>query len=374
MEKRLLILTSNMGHGHLMAAESLAAAAADQKIATRLVDPFRELAGFWHEVTRRAHLTYMEYTPGLWARLYRHFNDEKRLAFLELLQTKNLRRKLRELLFVNGESEWDWIVSTHPMWDNLLRKILREGKKKTPLVAVVTDSISIHRFWQTGDPDYYLVANDDSVQVLRDRGIPADKIKNFGFPVAPTFATYVSRPDFWFEYGLADGKKTLLFIFASAPPLHAADRLTRLSFSSSARDFQALVVTGHNTALRRRLAARHYGFPCRVIGWTRKMPELICQSDIVITKAGGATTMECIAARKPMIITHVLPGQEEGNAELIARYKLGVLPQPTMSWEEGLQEILLGQVGRPEFFANLSRPQAAAEIIAFLGDLLREGE
>lgn len=369
MSKRLLILTSNMGYGHLMAARSLAAAAAEQKIVTRLVDPFRELAGFWHEIMRRAHLTYMEYTPALWARLYRHFDDEKRLAFLEILQTKTLQRKLRELLFGAGESDWDWIVSTHPMWDNLLRKILREEKKNLPLVAVVTDSISIHRFWQTGDPDYYVVANDDSVQVLLQRGIPVDKIKNFGFPVAPIFATYVSRPDFWSEYGLEDGKKTLLFIFASSPPLRAGDLLAELSFSSSVSNFQALVVTGHNAALRRKLIARRYGFPCRVIGWTQKMPELICQSDIVFTKAGGATTMECVAARKPMIITHVLPGQEEGNAELIARYELGVLSQTTGSWEESLRGILSGEIGKPEFFANLSRPEAAAEIIAFVRGL-----
>ena len=38
--------------------------------------------------------------------------------------------------------------------------------------------------------------------------------------------------------------------------------------------------------------------------------------DFVITKAGGATTHECFAAGIPMGINYVVPGQEEGNAEL----------------------------------------------------------
>ena len=39
------------------------------------------------------------------------------------------------------------------------------------------------------------------------------------------------------------------------------------------------------------------------------------------SKAGGATTQEAIAAKCPMIINQVVPGQEEGNARLIAETK-----------------------------------------------------
>ena len=40
---------------------------------------------------------------------------------------------------------------------------------------------------------------------------------------------------------------------------------------------------------------------------------------LVISKAGGATVQEAIAARCPMIVNQVIPGQEEGNARLIWR-------------------------------------------------------
>jgi processive 1,2-diacylglycerol beta-glucosyltransferase len=45
----------------------------------------------------------------------------------------------------------------------------------------------------------------------------------------------------------------------------------------------------------------------------------------VISKAGGATTQEAIAARCPMIVNQIVPGQEEGNYELLRRTGAGAL-------------------------------------------------
>ena len=46
-------------------------------------------------------------------------------------------------------------------------------------------------------------------------------------------------------------------------------------------------------------------------------------SHLVVSKAGGATTHECVAAGVPMIITQVIPGQEAGNGRLIAEHNAG---------------------------------------------------
>jgi processive 1,2-diacylglycerol beta-glucosyltransferase len=40
-------------------------------------------------------------------------------------------------------------------------------------------------------------------------------------------------------------------------------------------------------------------------------------------EAGGATVQEALAARTPMIITQVIPGQEEGNAMLLVENGAG---------------------------------------------------
>ena len=46
---------------------------------------------------------------------------------------------------------------------------------------------------------------------------------------------------------------------------------------------------------------------------------------VVVSKAGGATTQEAIAARCPMVGNQGVPGQEEGNCELLLRHKAGAL-------------------------------------------------
>jgi UDP-N-acetylglucosamine:LPS N-acetylglucosamine transferase len=43
------------------------------------------------------------------------------------------------------------------------------------------------------------------------------------------------------------------------------------------------------------------------------------ENHLLIGKAGGATVQETIAAKCPMIINHVVAGQEEGNARLDRR-------------------------------------------------------
>ena len=85
------------------------------------------------------------------------------------------------------------------------------------------------------------------------------------------------------------------------------------------------VSVGRDAALAARLAAElgDTGHTANVVGWTDRMPDLLRSHHIVLGKAGGATTHETLAARTPFVITRVLPGQEEGNAELIRRLGAG---------------------------------------------------
>ena len=61
-----------------------------------------------------------------------------------------------------------------------------------------------------------------------------------------------------------------------------------------------------------------------VLGWTDRIPELLMTHHVVISKAGGATTQESINALCPMVVSQIVPGQEEGNYELIRRNEAGV--------------------------------------------------
>ena len=94
-------------------------------------------------------------------------------------------------------------------------------------------------------------------------------------------------------------------------------------------NLQLTICAGRDPELRAQLVerTRDHADRVRVLGWTNQIPELMLSHHLVIGKAGGATVQEAIAARCPMIVNQVIPGQEEGNAELISRSSLGAIAE-----------------------------------------------
>ena len=104
----------------------------------------------------------------------------------------------------------------------------------------------------------------------------------------------------------------------------------------------------------------------RILGWTNQMPELMMSHHLVIGKAGGAIVQEAIAARCPMIVNQVIPGQEEGNAELIWRFGLGAIAEKNKEVAELVENAFAKRAAQwPEWRENLRkfcRPDAALRI------------
>src|SRR6202008_2847859 len=85
------------------------------------------------------------------------------------------------------------------------------------------------------------------------------------------------------------------------------------------------VTVGRDEKLRRAIERSTGNRKIHIYGWTDEMPRLLCENHVLVGKAGGATVQETIAAACPMIINHVVSGQEEGNAQLIVETKSGVI-------------------------------------------------
>jgi processive 1,2-diacylglycerol beta-glucosyltransferase len=90
----------------------------------------------------------------------------------------------------------------------------------------------------------------------------------------------------------------------------------------------------------------------------------------VISKAGGATTQESIAAHCPMIVNQVVPGQEEGNCELLRRHGIGARAETPAEVLAQLQRAFAdgGAVwqGWHERVRALACPRASLDIIEFV--------
>jgi processive 1,2-diacylglycerol beta-glucosyltransferase len=363
MKKRILILSASFGEGHNSAArgvrDGLARVAPDQT-EVELRDLLAEVYGPLNEFIRRTYLTLLNFASPAWGVVYRWLDREKDFdrAFERLVRLKNHFAALLDRFRPNV------VVCTFPVYSNVLRRILTENpniSSDCKNVVVITDSITINAAWYRCAADYFFVANEQSATVLRSRGIVPEKIKTFGFPVSPKFADLVEdRP----LPSRNSGLRVLYMIHAAK---RGAPKLVRML---SKLNLNLTVTIGRADELRSIIQGAADGHPVRIVGWTDDLPGMMHENHLLIGKAGGATVQETIAAKCPMIINHVVAGQEEGNARLIVETTSGtiahspgeVVTQVQRAFDDDakLWREWAGNISK------LSRPRAALDIAEFL--------
>ena len=356
--KKILILTAGFGDGHNAAARSLrdAIELLDEDARAEILDLFADSYGAFNTLARKTYLGMVAYAPKLWGGIYSMLENpfvEKQLGGFTRLQNA-----LEKIL---SETQPDCVVSTYPVYAHVIKKIFANHHERPfRFITVVTDSITVNSSWFRAPSDFFCVANDETAEVLKKSGVAREQIKVLGFPVSPLFAENKNelRPPVGKEprrvlYVINTGKKKAG---------KAIDRLLEID------DVHLTITAGRDPELRAELIERTRKFEDRVkvLGWTNQMPELLMSHHLLVGKAGGATVQEAIAARCPMIVNQVIPGQEEGNAELIWRGGLGAIAEKNKEVAELVENAFAKRAAQwNEWRANLekvSRPNAARDI------------
>ncbi|MCB1227324.1 MAG: hypothetical protein KDK99_16010 [Verrucomicrobiales bacterium] len=305
------ILTAGFGDGHNTAARSIEEALRRLRpeLPVLCEDFFLRTQPRLTRVLQSAYQVAITHTP--WAWLWA-FNQLAKPGASDQAESFNrhLRRALAQQL---DEHQPRLIVSTYPFFSTLLAP-LRAERPVPPLLTVITDSVSVHPTWLNDPSDAYAVADEETRAVLLERGIDPARIFVTGFPVSPDFAAALEPPR------PADDPARLLYL-PSTPGRHVAATLRALRpLVLEGRARLTLPAGKHLRRLYHPLRAFADSVPperFEIIGWTREMPRLLRTHDAVICKAGGAILHEVLAARTPAIIDYVVPGQEEGNADML---------------------------------------------------------
>jgi processive 1,2-diacylglycerol beta-glucosyltransferase len=364
VKKRILILTASFGEGHNSAARGVRdglARVAPEGTEVELHDLFAEAYGPINELVRRSYLGLVNFAPRAWGAVYRWL-DRKEDFDEEFARFSRLKDHLAALL---DRFQPDVVICTFPAYPNVLREIAASNPERfrpCKSVVVVTDSITINAAWYRCASDYFLVANEQSASVLRAVGVAPQKIKVFGFPVSPKFADFAGCNR---VLPSAGAEPRVLYMIHAAT--HGAPDLIRRLANLGV---DLTVTIGRVDKLRPAIEAALDGRPAKIVGWTDELPRMLRESHLLIGKAGGATVQETIAASCPMIINHVVAGQEEGNARLIIETNSGVIARSPVEVIAQLQRAFANDAKQwREWVANiakLSRPRAALDIAEFL--------
>jgi len=327
----ILILTAGFGEGHNSAALNLHRAL-EPHVTALCADPCALGAPFINERIRSFYLGITTHAPWLWRKIY--LSTEKQdFSKDRLPMMRKPEDKLRELL-INHQPKA--IVSTYPLYPYFLKRIFQAGQKRIPIITVVTDSIEINAAWRKAPTDFWLVTDQRTREALIRQGLPETKIIETGFPVHPHFAEL--KP-----VTADDELKPFRILYFPTPKKPHVRRVSRELLESAGNDTHLTIVLGKNF---RKLYSRAHEikmeYPDRVTikGWTKKVPELLNNHHLVVGKAGGATVHESLAAACPMLIHHLVPGQEEGNLNLLRHLNGGHLADTPGALSSHLREML----------------------------------
>lgn len=354
---KVLLLTAGYGEGHNAAARGLHTALLERGADAEILDLFALTGGEFYQRTRRGYIDLINRAPGLWAAIF-SLIDKVPTGALSVPFLGRMKRCLAELI---AEKRPDAIVSVYPIYGYLIERLYAGKRRPFAFHTIVTDSITINSIWHRCASDTFLVPNDESAEVMIRHGVPKSKVSVLGFPVPPRFAR--DRPL------RAEPKPPRVLYMINAGKEQAPGIVARLL---QIDPLHLSVTVGRDEELRAKIeaVAARADRTVEIHGWTDKMPELLMTHHVLIGKAGGATVQESIAAGTPMLMTQVVPGQEEGNAELLFQNQCGALCPTPDALAEKIEQLFANDATEwrawEKSIARLSRPDAALQIADFV--------
>ncbi len=317
---KVVVVYASSGLGHKRAAEALVQALqAAPGISLQLIDSLDYTHVAFRYLYPRIYLFLVKYLPAVWGFFYQGFNIPAVAPWLQrarrLLNAAN--GKALERFLVREEPEV--VVSTHFFASEVASALKRNGRLKARLVTVITD-LAIHTVWIAAETDLYVVGSSETRASLIKRGVSDEKIALFGIPVDPRFEEEKDRLSLLQKQALSSERFTVL-VASGGFGIGPIERLVSVLIRKP--ELQLLVVCGHNRPLYERLVSRNAGVRERVkiYGFVQNMDELMAMSDCLVSKSGGLMMTEALAKGLPMLIFRPIPGQEQGNQQVLLRHQ-----------------------------------------------------
>ena len=358
---RVLILTASLGEGHNTAARNIRNAILDtagNSAEVLVVDPYTRTNPMMNRLIQSGYSAAINNYPTLWKLAFSMLSRPSVIEGMAPLLTQ-LTRAVQHLI---REFQPDVIASTYPVFGYVMQKIHGATESnRPPFFTVITDSTMINQTWYHYPCDGAIVADTLTAGVLRRGGIQDDKIHTLGFPVGLEFESLIPSPP-------PKPNNWQLLFFPGGPQERAIATLEHLSMLDGV---SVTVITGRRTEMHTSLSKARLPRRGNLIGWTDQMPQLMSSHHLFIGKAGGATVQEAIAAQIPFIVSHVVPGQEEGNIALIQQTAIGALasqsPDHVLHMVKGAManDSALWRTWRRNLL-HIQKPSASRKIAEFL--------
>lgn len=426
-KKKVLIVMSHTGGGHLASAKAITAGLEElntaEELEIKIVDILEEYT-LWFP--NRLYNWYTIY-PVVWGTIYtttKKTNGGPWLTdpakFLSPTVVPGFRRCIEA-------EDPDLVISVHPIIQCVpVSSFVRNG---APYITIVTDLGEGHPWWFNKESDRVFVPTEAMRKEAIVGGMKEHQVMVAGLPIRKGFwdvdLSPANRTKQREDLGLKADKRVVLVVGGGEGMGQMEDTakalVAALTNKPDLGEIQVVVVCGNNQDLRKKLAkdtkwpagtvvkpAEDAAVPAAgsgaaaasgeakteaqegagtavegeqkvalsVLGFVTDMERWMLASDIVVTKAGPGAIAEAAATATPIMLYDFLPGQEEGNVVFVKERGMGgyedtpeKAAEKVCEWLSGGEELLhsMGEAAKAAAY-----PKAALTIAEHITQMLRE--
>lgn len=302
----ILILTGKFGMGHWSAAQSLRQQLLEEgPHRARVVDFIEYALPGASEALYRSFSLLVTHGSGIYNTYYK-LTENAEGAGRPILERRFLDR-LEELL---DDCRPDAVIATHPFCARLVSRYKWETGHALPLITCVTD-LTAHSEWLAHQTDLYLVGAPQLIGPLAAKGVDREKIAATGIPVKAQFKQL--RPTRGGE------ARRLLIMGGGLGILPRKDKF--YEDLNALKGVRTTIIAGNNEKLRQRLTGRYEHID--VLGYTDRVYDHMGSADLLLSKPGGITLFETIAAELPILAWEPFLQQEINNGRFMTEMGIG---------------------------------------------------
>lgn len=349
--RTILILTIRFGAGHHRAAEAVAQACKKTllEFEPRIIDITPLMPRWFRWIYVDLYILILRNIPSLWRWFEKKQRQQDHTAPLWALRA-TARRVFKKV----EEFDVAAMVSTEVGVNEIASILKIRHCPSIPLLAVLTD-YDVDRAWVQNEVDFYCAGSTEIQAELLAAGAPADKVKMTGIPIDERFVRPPEGPIQPRWEAIFPPKPRILLAGGGEGLLSVEEILLKLDAIVNTATVTVLV--GNNRKLHQRLTEftglKHIRLNVR--GWTDDMPQLLQTHDLLISKPGGISLTEAMAAGLPILACAPLPGSEFKHSELIENWGIGLAAKEDKDFLPAAEKLLSDEALRKRCAENAHR-------------------
>ena len=330
--KKVLILYASIGLGHKSIAENIGFYLSEAGFDVVLHDAQKVQGGFLANKGKKLYEWILRRAPFIWDWLYNtNWFISLTLPYRNWVAGFNYGHILKKIEEVKPYT----IISTHTtasaIVNYLKKKNLYGGK-----FGIAFSDFHLHRYWLYDQTDFYLANVEEQKMQMKALGIPSAKIYVCGMLLKPKPEINVEQV----REKLGIGNSAKVVLIASGSQGTGLDEKLIRDFVGKP-NIKVIVVCGKNKEAFENLSVKFSNANAAILGYYSPMEELYAIADVFITKPGGLSVSEALRWNLPIIVSHLLPGQEKWNFEYLLKHGL-VMPKVQNIASQAVEELSSG--------------------------------